>query len=410
MVVRRGNLARERLTMRVGLSFLAGVLSLMSAVLPLVAQPTGAQPSSRGAAVKLAFARAEHLRHGINASMWFAQSASDYTAARTDKYMDAADIRLMAKLGFDHARLSIDPEPLTRGPVGADGLNAEFLGRVDRAVDEMIAQGLAVIVDVHPEENYKFRLRTGTDGVARFEAMWRALAAHYATRDPKMIFFEVMNEPEVEDDFRWAGIEAQTIGVIREAAPENTIVAVGAHWDSLQDMLALTPFADGNILYNFHFYEPYEFTHQGAGWSTGWWRYTHGVPYPATDTDEAAMARVLQEIPGTGAGAADRLELERYFLNDWNAQHIRLLVDAGAAWAKGYGVPVVCDEFGAFRDHSDPAARARWIRDVRTALEADGMGWTMWDYRGNFGVVTKAEGEAAVPDAAVVAALGLASR
>ncbi len=146
---------------------------------------------------------------------------------------------------------------------------------------------------------------------------------------------------------------------------------------------------------------------QGAGWSTGWWRYTHGVPYPADDADTSAMQSVLQEIPGKNAGAADRLELERYFLDDWNARHIRLLLDAAAAWGNANGVPVVCDEFGAFRDHSDPAARQRWIHDVRTALEADGMGWTMWDYRGNFGVVTKAEGQAAVPDPRVVQALGL---
>ncbi len=371
------------------------------------AAQSDAQIEGHAAGVKLAFQRAGHLRRGINASMWFAQSTGDYSAARTNSYIDEADIQLMAKLGFDHVRLSIDPAPLTHAPVGADGLNAEFLGRVDRAVDEMIAQGLAVIVDVHPEEDYKFRLRTGTDGVARFEAMWSALAAHFRTRDPKMIFFEVMNEPEVEDDFRWAGIEAQTIGVIRQAAPENTILAVGAHWDSLQDLLRLTPFAEGNLIYNFHFYEPYEFTHQGAGWSTGWWRYTHGVPYPADDADTSAMQSVLQEIPGKNAGAADRLELERYFLDDWNARHIRLLLDAAAAWGNANGVPVVCDEFGAFRDHSDPAARQRWIHDVRTALEADGMGWTMWDYRGNFGVVTKAEGQAAVPDPRVVQALGL---
>ncbi len=386
--------------MRRGLSLLSVlILGWLTGTASLRAQPS-AGPDAQA---RLAFQRAAHLRHGINASMWFAQSPNDYSAARTGRFMDAADIQLMARLGFDHARLSIDPEPLTRQPVDATGLNAEFLGRVDRAVDQMLASGLAVIVDVHPEEPYKFRLRTGTDGVARFEAMWAALAAHFATRDPGMIFFEVMNEPEVEDDFRWQGIEAQTIAVIRKAAPQNTILAVGSHWDSLQDLLRLTPFSDGNIIYNFHFYEPYEFTHQGATWATGWWRLTHGVPYPSNDMDTAAMTRTLGEIPD----AADRLELERYFLDDWNARHIRLLLDAAAAWGKANGVPIVCDEFGAFRDHSDPTARAQWIHDVRTALEADGMGWTMWDYRGSFGVVTKEDGHAAVPDPLVVKALGL---
>src|SRR6516164_6354609 len=75
-----------------------------------------------------AFARARHLRHGINASEWFAQSPSDYSAVRTDRYTDAADIALMAKLGFDHVRLSIDPVPLERVPLNPEGFNTDFLG------------------------------------------------------------------------------------------------------------------------------------------------------------------------------------------------------------------------------------------------------------------------------------------
>ena len=49
----------------------------------------------------------------------------------------------------------------------------------------------------------------------------------------------------------------------------------------------------------------------------------------------------------------------------------------------------------------------RWIHDVRTALEADGIGWTMWDYRGSFGVVWKQDGQPARVDEQVVEALGL---
>jgi hypothetical protein len=360
--------------------------------------PAVAQIPDRAAQLQTAFQRAKHLRHGINASIWFAQSPNDYSAHRTDTYMDAADIALMARLGFDHARLSIDPEPLTQRPL-TDGLNAEFLGRLDRAVDQMLAQGLAVIVDIHPEEPYKFRLRSGSDGAERFVAMWRRLAAHYASRDAERVFFEVMNEPEVDDPYRWAGIQDKVIAAIRAEAPKNTIIAGGANFDSLPDFLAVTPVADGNVIYNFHFYEPYQFTHQGAGWGTSWWRYTHGVPYPG---DEAAMATVLPEVPDP----ASRLELERFFMDHWDAHHIRLLIDTAAVWGREHNVPVTCNEFGAFREHSDPKMRAAWIADVRTALEADGIGWTMWDYRGNFGVVDKDAGGVARPDALTVGALG----
>jgi hypothetical protein len=70
-------------------------------------------------------------------------------------------------------------------------------------------------------------------------------------------------------------------------------------------------------------------------------------------------------------------------------------------------VPLICNEFGAYREHTDEASRMNWIRDVRTALEADGIGWAMWDYRGGFGVVRKKDNEAAQVDWKVVEALGL---
>jgi endoglucanase len=51
-----------------------------------------------------------------------------------------------------------------------------------------------------------------------------------------------------------------------------------------------------------------------------------------------------------------------------------------------------------FRDHSEPQDRAAWIKDVRTTLERHNIGWTMWDYDGNFGVVTKKDGKAALDE------------
>ena len=196
------------------------LVALLALALPAVAQ-------DRAAGLQTAVSRAGHLRHGINASEWFAQSASDYSAARTSRYTDDADIALMAKLGFDNVRLSIDPTPLEQFPRGKDGLNDEFLARLDHAVDTMLADGLAVQIDIHPEEGYKQRVSSGNEGVDRFVMLWRNLAAHYADRDPERVFFEIMNEPEVHDPYRWAGIQARAAAAIREAAPRNTIIATG---------------------------------------------------------------------------------------------------------------------------------------------------------------------------------------
>ena len=69
----------------------------------------------------------------------------------------------------------------------------------------------------------------------------------------------------------------------------------------------------------------------------------------------------------------------------------------------------MCNEFGVYRAYADPQDRAAWIHDVRTALERHGMGWTMWDYSGSFGVVVKKDGRS-VPDEVTLRALGLNQR
>lgn len=372
---------------------------LLIAVLALAASAS-AQNEDRAAGLQTALARAQHLRHGINASEWFAQSAGNYSAARTNTYTDDGDIALMARLGFDNVRLSIDPVPLEQQPWNSEGFNGDFLGRLDHAVDTMIANGLAVQIDIHPEPAYKQHVRDTSDGVDRFIMLWRRLAAHYASRNPDLVFFEIMNEPEVSDPYRWAGIQAAAAAAIREAAPRNTIIATGPNYSGIADLLTQHPLPDGNVIYNFHFYEPHEFTHQGAAWGQPWWIYTHNIAWPPA---ESSMGQDLSQVPG----AADRYAFEHYWLDHWDAHRIRLEIDAAAAWGKANGVPLICNEFGAYRAHSDPASRMQWIHDARTAFEADGIGWTMWDYRGGFGVVWKQDGQPAKVDDQVVDALGL---
>ena len=379
--------------MRLRLSSLAVLIAL---AVPSVAQ-------DRSTEFQTVFTRAQHLRHGINASQWFAQRR-DYPAEFTDHYIDAQDIALIAKMGFDHVRLSIDPVPLEMSMRGWPGPASGFLARLDHVVDAMLANGLAVIVDLHPNDDYKQKMRTDNEDVERFTMLWRKLAAHYADRDPNKVFFEILNEPEINDSYRWDGIQARVAAAIRQAAPQHTIIAAGGEWSDIWDLLAIEPLSDGNVIYNFHFYEPHEFTHQGATWSVPWWSYTHDIPYPAT---ESSMQELLKEVPDP----VNRYDLQKYWLDGWNAHRIQLMINNAAAWAHSNHVPIICDEFGALGSHTDPTSRTNWLHDVRTALESDGIGWTMWDYRGGgFGVVTKQDGQPAQVDDAVVKALGLSGK
>ena len=373
-----------------------------------VTEATAQAPTTsadRGAALATAFARAGHLKRGINASIWFAQHPSDYSASYTDKEITKDDIALIAQMGFDNVRLSIDAAPLGQSMMGyGRGPNGDFLSRLDAAIDTILADGLAVQIDLHPEEDYKQRVKTDNSAVDRMVMLWRRLAARYADRDPERVFFEIMNEPEVSDPYRWAGIQARTAAAIREVAPRNTIIATGPNYSDIADLLTQHPLLDGNVIYNFHFYDPHEFTHQGASWGAPYWTYEHVIPYPAT---ESTMQELLKEIPDP----ADRFRLENYWLDHWDAHRIRLLIDEAAAWGKTNNVPLICNEFGAYRRVTEPASRNAWIHDVRTALEADGIGWAMWDFHSGFDVAPRdRETGKSVPDPLTVEALGLKAR
>ena len=342
--------------------------------------------------------RLDRLRHGINLSHWFAQS-STYSKAHLDTHTTAEDIALIKRLGFDHVRFTVDPAPLIN-PDDPGSLRAEYLRYFDDALDMILTQRLAVIVDIHPSDEFKLRLKDDRQ-VENFVKFWRALAEHLSHRDAEMVFLETINEPMVEDSYRWQGIQAKLIAAIRAGAPNHTIIASGCRWSGLAEMLALEPYADRNVIYNFHYYDPFAFTHQGANWAGPNLQFYRNVPYPSSPE---SVAKILDAITDEPA----RFNLMRYGEERWNGERIDREIGVAAAWGAKHHVAVTCNEFGAYRRFANPEDRVRWITDMRMALERHGIGWTMWDYAGGFSVVNKTGGRGA-PDEPTVKALGLAS-
>jgi aryl-phospho-beta-D-glucosidase BglC (GH1 family) len=367
---------------------LAFLLALVS-LLPLASASAQQQNS-------IAFQRAQHLQHGINTSMWFAQ-ANNYSVQRLQTFTTDKDIKLIAAMGFDHCRLSIDAQPLMDWERA--GHETPFMHELDTVVREMLAQHLSVIIDIHPTSQFKATLFQGNAGVDSFAALWRALAAHFAPVDPSHIFFEMLNEPEQSDPYRWQGIQATLVQVIRQAAPQNTIIAAGAHWSGIPDLLRLEPLADPNIIYTFHDYLPMQFTHQGASWAGSAMLSLHGIPYPSNPEN---IAPLLSQEPSLES----QFTLDQYGEDRWDAQRIANYIGFAAKWGKLHHVPVYCGEFGVYRPFAPPAARAAWLHDMRTAMENVHIGWAMWDYQGGFSVVTKANG-VTTPDPLILKALGL---
>jgi len=347
--------------------------------------------------------RLAHLRDGINVSDWFAQvsDASGYTKEHFETAITAHDLDLIQGMGFDHVRLSVDPRPIFHARQ-ADQITSEDLAYLDSAVKMILDRGLAVDINIFADAEFKAKLASDDEFVEQFADFWRALARHYANLDAERVFFEILNEPEGRDRYRWYGVEAKLAAAIREGAPQHTIIATGAHWSDDDDLVFLEPLRDANVIYAFHFYESHIFTHQGATWSSNYWHKLKGVPYPSTPENVQAAAA---EVPD----AVHRLAVVRYGLDRWNAGRIDAEIGQVAAWAEHWGVPVICNEFGVYRKNAEAKDRLAWLTDVRTSLEKHGVGWAMWEYHGGFGVVTT-QGALAVPDEATLRALGLPKR
>jgi GNAT superfamily N-acetyltransferase len=342
-------------------------------------------------------ARFKRLRRGINLSHWFSQ-ASDYSKTHLETHTTAQDIALIKSMGFDHVRFPIEPAPLIN-EADPSILNATYLQYVDNALDMMLATGLAVIVDIHPSDEFKLRMHRDERGVEAFAKFWRAFATHLAKRNPDFVFLEIINEPVIEDAHRWYGIQAKLIAAIREVAPNHTIIVAGHRWSGLSEMLALEPYADANLIYNFHFYEPFAFTHQGATWAGPHLPFYKNIPYPSSPDAVKSLLDTIADEPA-------RYNLLRYGEDNWNASRIDRELGFAAAWAAKHRVLITCNEFGVFRRFVKPSDRAAWLRDMRSALEKHNIGWTMWDYAGGFAVVEKNNGQAKA-DAESLKALGL---
>jgi endoglucanase len=348
---------------------------------------------------RVAWARSAHLRRGINLSHWFAQSpGGDYSEQHLLTHTTERDLAAIKSLGFDHVRFTFEPAPLFDEAHPSD-LNAQYLRRLDAALDMLLASGLAVVFDLHPSDEFKIKLRTDDRHVEAFAEFWRALAHHLSARDPERLFLEILNEPMVEDAYRWMGIQARVAAAIRDAAPRHTIIAAGPRWSSVEELLRIEPLADPNVIYNFHLYDPHTFTHQGATWGADFWPYLKNVPYPSSPD---AVAGLLSSVENESA----RRALKAYGEERWNAERIERMVALADDWARRRGVPLTCNEFGVYRAFAPADARLRWIEDVRAALEKHRIGWAMWDYAGGFGVAVRKDGRAEI-DPRTVSALGL---
>ncbi len=255
---------------------------------------------------------------------------------------------LIKSAGLSHVRVPIswsthadEKAPYTIDPA--------FFERVDWVIKQARANHLIAIINMH---HYNQMEEDPVSHRERFIAMWKQIAERYR-HEGDDVAFEFYNEPakKMDSDF-WNMLFDDTLKVVRATNPDRIVIVGPVNWNSLGSLPTLKLPADRKLVASIHYYEPHEFTHQGASWMGP--------------------------------------ESQKWLGNRWtgSAQEMSKLsadFDQAAKWANEQNRPMYLGEFGAY-EKADMDSRVRWTRAVRAQAKGHGFSDAYWEFCSGFGV------------------------
>ena len=325
------------------------------------------------------------------------------------------ELKLVKDAGFDFVRLTVDPAIFLwkPSPAKTDKLVAGVLA----AIAEIRGAGLKVVVDLHsiphtaPTPGTEMYLKTDADFAAYLELVAK-IGTAITTLPSADVAFEPINEPTIDCDWdqpkktkqRWPGMLKKLHAAARAAAPTLTLVLSGACWGSADGLSQINPrtIADDNIVWSFHSYEPFIFSHQGASWTDEQMRFVEGLAFPPQPGQKNKVLRLaLAKLAASNLSKSAKRKMRKhltsdlgnYFRKGYAERQARAPFVTVSAWAKRYGIPanrIMLGEFGVIRgDLAKPmtdAERVALLRLMRVEAERRGFIWSAWSWSGSFGI------------------------
>jgi aryl-phospho-beta-D-glucosidase BglC (GH1 family) len=267
----------------------------------------------------------------------------------------------IAELGFRHVRIPVRWEPsnrsLTQQPYT---IYPQFLQRIQQVVDEGLSTQLMVIINMHHHE------ALNADPVGqreRFLQQWRQIAEHF--RDyPSSLVYELLNEPHNNlTPETWNSLLAEGIRQVRQVSPTRTVLIGPAEWGGLSGLPKLAIPDDSNIILTLHYYDPFQFTHQGAEWLGADSQRWLGTRWMDLDTEREVIRQQFQAV-----------------------------LNARAT----HGIPVHVGEFGAY-SRADMQSRVCWTRFLARYFDEQEFSWSYWEFSSSFGIYDPQSGELRQP-------------
>ena len=220
----------------------------------------------------------DHINRGVNISRWFCYVGNPNDTDHFQNYLRQEDFRTFSRLKLGFVRLCISPEVAFDAKTGFRTQNQPLL---DSAVRRLIGANLVVLYDLH--DNGQLKLDQNGTNNNEFVNFWEETARHFKGQNEKMLVFELLNEPVFQKNANdWYALQEKTIEAVRAIDPSRTIVATGTSWGGIDTLAAMKPLPETNLIYSYHCYDPFLFTHQGATWTGEQMKHLKSMPFPSS--------------------------------------------------------------------------------------------------------------------------------
>lgn len=306
---------------------------------------------------------------GINLGGWLSQC--EHTKQHYDTFLTKKDLHWIKEHGYDHVRLPVDYELLVtdHGEWKEDGFSY-----IDRCISWCKEEGLYMILDLHKTKGYTFDEPKSAYNFFKdpsltefFLNIWEEIARRY--KNEKIIAFELLNEIvpyDVAD--QWNRIAEKAIERIRVITKDTYILVGGVCYNSISTVPLLKIARRENVVYTFHCYEPFIFTHQEAEWVDCIPKGIK-VKYPES----------FDEVKTNLAGSIQQLLKERN-INEFGKEFFEALFEQAINYAKEQKVPLYCGEYGVIC-YADELSKSRWFQDIEEVFGKYKIGHASWNYK-----------------------------
>jgi endoglucanase len=318
-----------------------------------------------------AYTATKLFMHGVNLGNYLEVPPGENWAVTCD----AREFAKMRAEGFDHVRVPVGWHHYT-GPAPDYKISPAIFASADFVVTNALAAGLSVIINIHHFNEFTSNPPAYTD---QFLAIWRQVAAHYQ-KFPGQLAFELLNEPkDAATTAVMNPVDARAIAEIRKTNPHRTLFVGPGHWNSIEELQNLVLPPDDNVIVTVHCYSPAMFTHQGASWMGPDYATTNiffpGPPARPVAISSGSKPWVVAWLNDYNTLPADK--------NPCGPAAFAAKLKFARDWSDHYGRPVHLGEFGV-NSRVDLASRARYLAAFRQELDAQRIGWCLWDWSAAF--------------------------